>query len=145
LLMGAVANLRPDLPVAIVAEVPFVDVVTTMLDETIPLTAIEWEEWGNPNESAAYVYMRDYSPYDNVAAVDYPHMLIRGGLNDTSVGYWEPTKWAQRLRDRRTDDGQTLLRVDLAGGHGGSSGRYGYAKDQAWTMAWVLERMDALE
>ncbi len=145
LLMGAVANLRPDLPVAIVAEVPFVDVVTTMMDETIPLTVIEWEEWGNPNESAAYVYMRDYSPYDNVAAVDYPHMLIRGGLNDTSVGYWEPTKWAQRLRDRRTDDGQTLLRVDLAGGHGGSSGRYGYAKDQAWTMAWVLERMDALE
>ena len=105
LLMGAVANMRPDLFGAVVAEVPFVDVVTTMSDESLPLTVTEWEEWGNPRDDAdAYAYMKSYSPYDNVRPVAYPSMYVTAGLNDPRVGYWEPAKWVAKLRATKTDD-----------------------------------------
>ncbi|MBV8985076.1 MAG: S9 family peptidase [Acidimicrobiia bacterium] len=140
LLMGAVANLRPDLFAAIVAEVPFVDALTTILDETLPLTVIEWEEWGNPVESAeVYFYMKSYAPYDNVEAKDYPALLVRGGLNDPRVGFWEPAKWVAKLRATKTDDHPLILKTDMGAGHGGPSGRYDAWKDEAFVLAFVLD------
>ena len=143
LLMGATMNLRPDLCRAVVAQVAFVDVVTTMLNEKLPLTVIEWEEWGNPNDRTYFDYMMSYSPYDNVAEAAYPDVLATAGLNDPRVGYWEPAKWVARLRDRRTDDGATLLHVHMGAGHGGESGRYGYLRDAALDSAFVLDRIGA--
>jgi len=145
LLMGAVANLRPDLFHVIVADVPFVDVVNTMLDPTIPLTVIEWEEWGNPTEPEYFEYMMSYSPYDNVTATDYPHMLITAGLNDPRVQYWEPAKWTARLRAHRTDDNLMILKTNMGAGHFGSSGRYGRLRELAFEFAFILDRFGIAE
>jgi oligopeptidase B len=144
LLMGAVANLRPDLFGAIVAEVPFVDALTTILDESLPLTVIEWEEWGNPVASAeVYEYMKSYAPYDNVEAKDYPALLVRGGLNDPRVGFWEPAKWVAKLRAVKTDDKALVLKTDMGAGHGGPSGRYDAWRDEAFVLAFALDAVDA--
>ena len=140
LLIGATLNMRPELYNAAVADVPFVDVVTTMLDESIPLTAGEWEEWGNPADKEYFDYMLSYSPYDNVTAQDYPHLLVTSGLNDPRVQYWEPTKWVAKLRVSKTDENQLLLRTNMGAGHGGNSGRYGYLKDLAFEYAFLLDK-----
>ena len=142
LLMGAVANMRPDLFAAVVAEVPFVDCLTTILDETLPLTVLEWEEWGNPvADQAVYEYMKSYSPYDNVGAVDHPALLVTAGLNDPRVSYWEPAKWVQRLRERTTGTKPVLLKTELGAGHMGPSGRYDAWKDEAFVFAFVLDAL----
>jgi oligopeptidase B len=141
LLMGAVTNLRPDLFAAVLAEVPFVDVVNTMLDATLPLTVIEYDEWGNPNDPAFYEYIRSYSPYDNVESKDYPHILITAGLNDPRVAYWEPAKWTARLRARKTDTNRLLLRTNMGAGHGGASGRYDFLREVAFKYAFLLDVM----
>ena len=140
LLMGAVDNMRPDLWHGVVAGVPFVDVVTTMLDETIPLTTNEYEEWGNPNDPVYYEYMLGYSPYDNVRETDYPAMLVYTGLHDSQVGYWEPAKWVARLRDMKTDDNPLLLYTDMGSGHGGSSGRFQWIDRITWIYAFILDQ-----
>jgi oligopeptidase B len=139
LLVGAVTNLRPDLFRAVLAEVPFVDVVNTMLDASLPLTVIEYDEWGNPNDPTAYSYIRSYSPYDNVAVKDYPHMLVTAGLNDPRVAYWEPAKWTARLRARKTDGNRLLLRTNMRAGHGGASGRYDSLREAAFKYAFMLD------
>jgi oligopeptidase B len=118
-----------------------VDVVTTMSDPTIPLTLAERSEWGNPEERAAYEYMKSYSPYDNVTAQSYPRMLITGGLDDGRVAYWEPAKWTARLRATKTDDHPLLLKMHLAGGHGGPSGRYSRLREMAFKYAFLLESL----
>lgn len=140
LLVGAVANMAPDRYAGIVAHVPFVDVVTTMLDESIPLTTNEFDEWGNPQDPAFYRYMLSYSPYDNVAEQDYPAMLVTTGLWDSQVQYWEPVKWVARLRDRKTDDRPLLLHVNMDAGHGGRSGRYRRLEQTAMEYGFVLDR-----
>jgi oligopeptidase B len=139
LLMGVVANLRPDLFRAIVAEVPFVDVINTMLDASLPLTAQEWEQWGNPRVPEHYAYMRQYSPYDNVSRQDYPWMLVTTSFNDSQVMYWEPAKWVARLRALKTDARPLYFRTNLAGGHGGSSGRYERLRETAFRYAFMLD------
>ena len=139
LLMGAVMNMRPDLFHGIVAQVPFVDVVTTMLDETIPLTTGEYDEWGNPNEPEAYEYIRSYSPYDNVRSMEYPHLLVMTGLHDSQVQYWEPAKWVARLRALETGDRLLLLKTNLDAGHGGASGRYHRYRETALQYAFLLD------
>lgn len=141
LLMGAVVNERPDLFKVVVAEVPFVDVVTTMLDTSLPLTAIEWDEWGNPNDRTYYDYMLSYSPYDNVEAKAYPHLLITAGLNDCRVKYWEPAKWTAKLRAMKTDDNVLLLKTNMGAGHGGASGRYGQLEETAFKYAFILDNL----
>ncbi|HEX7833027.1 MAG TPA: prolyl oligopeptidase family serine peptidase, partial [Thermoanaerobaculia bacterium] len=138
LLVGAVVNMRPELFKAALALVPFVDVMNTMLDPSIPLTTQEYIEWGNPNEPEAYFYMKSYCPYSNVAAQDYPAMLVRTSLNDSQVGYWEAVKWVARLRAMKTDDHPLLLRVNMGAGHGGSSGRYDKLREDAHDYAWLL-------
>jgi oligopeptidase B len=145
LLMGAVVNLCPQLFRAVVTAVPFVDVINTMLDATLPLTVIEYEEWGNPNEKPYYDYMKSYSPYDNVQRQVYPHMLVTAGLNDPRVAYWEPAKWVARLRQLKTDNNLLLLKVNLAAGHGGPSGRYEKWKETAFEYAFLLERLGVKE
>jgi oligopeptidase B len=139
LLMGAVANLRPDLFRAVVAEVPFVDVVNTMLDASLPLTVIEYDEWGNPNEPDAYQTIRGYSPYDNLRPQPYPHMLITAGLNDPRVAYWEPAKYTARLRAVKTDGNRLLLRTNMGAGHGGASGRFDFLREVAFKYAFLLD------
>jgi len=141
LLMGAVVNMQPDLFKAVVAQVPFVDVINTMLDASIPLTVIEYEEWGNPNVEEFYHYMKSYSPYDNVQSKNYPHILITAGLNDPRVQYWEPAKWTAKLRALKTDDNLLLLKTNMGAGHGGASGRYDYLKEVAFDYAFVLDRL----
>jgi oligopeptidase B len=141
LLIGAVANRRPDLFEALVADVPFVDVLNTMLDPTLPLTVVEWEEWGNPGEEDAYRTIRGYSPYENVSEQDYPHMLILAGLNDPRVGFWEPAKWCARLRERKTDEHSLLLWTNMDAGHGGASGRFEYLHEVAMEWAFLLDRL----
>ena len=141
LLMGAGTNMRPDLCRAVIAHVPFVDVLTTMLDETLPLTVGEWEEWGNPNQEDYYHYMKSYSPYDNVEAKAYPDMLITAGLNDPRVSYWEPAKWSAKLRDMKTGDNVLLLKTNMGAGHGGVSGRYEQFKVVAVEYAFILKRL----
>ena len=142
LLMGAVANQAPELFAGIVAQVPFVDALTTMLDATLPLTVTEYDEWGNPEADASvYDYMASYAPYDNVAAVDYPPILAETSLNDTRVLYVEPAKWIARLRATATGRRDFLLRTEMAAGHGGVSGRYKAWHDRAFTLAWILDRM----
>ena len=138
LLVAAVANLRPDLFAGIVAEVPFVDVVTTMADATIPLTTLEYDEWGNPALKEHYDYMLSYSPYDNVVASPYPPMFVTAGFHDSQVSYAEPAKWVARLRVAKTDDRELLFKVDMGAGHGGGSGRLGTVDDDAEIMAWML-------
>ncbi len=142
LLMGAVVNLRPDLFRAVVAEVPFVDALTTILDETLPLTVTEWEEWGNPvADPEIYKVMKSYAPYDNVEAKDYPAMLVTGGLNDPRVSYWEPAKWVAKLRTMKTDDRLLLLKTEMGAGHGGPSGRYDAWRDEALVLAFLLDQL----
>ncbi|HVQ45539.1 MAG TPA: prolyl oligopeptidase family serine peptidase, partial [Gemmatimonadales bacterium] len=142
LLIGAVTNLRPDLFHAAVAEVPFVDVVNTMMDASLPLTVIEYDEWGNPEDPQAYAYIRSYSPYDNVTAKDYPHMLVTAGLNDPRVAYWEPAKWTAKLRATKTDQNRLLLQVNMGAGHGGASGRYDLLRELAFKYAFILDVLD---
>ncbi|MDW3192041.1 MAG: S9 family peptidase [Cytophagales bacterium] len=139
LLMGAVSNLAPELFNGIIAEVPFVDVVSTMLDESIPLTTNEFDEWGNPKNLESYQYMLSYSPYDQVAEQDYPNMLVTTGLFDSQVQYWEPAKWVAKLRDKKTDDNLLLLHTNMGAGHGGASGRFKRYKDRALNYAFLLK------
>jgi oligopeptidase B len=139
LLVGAVANLAPEKFAGIVAQVPFVDVVTTMLDDSIPLTTNEYDEWGNPNIKEYYDYMMSYSPYDNVKAQDYPNILITTGLHDSQVQYWEPAKWTAKLRDMKTDDNLVLLKTEMDYGHGGASGRFQVYKEIALEWAFILK------
>jgi oligopeptidase B len=139
LLMGAVTNLRPDLFAAIVAEVPFVDVVTTMLDASLPLTVTEWEEWGDPREADAYARMKAYSPYDNVHDAAYPALLVTSGLNDPRVQYREPAKWVAKLREHSTSGRPVYLRTEMGAGHGGPSGRYDAWKDEAVVLSFVCD------
>ncbi|MFL2946039.1 MAG: S9 family peptidase [Parvibaculales bacterium] len=139
LLVGATINLAPDLFRAAVAEVPFVDVLTTMLDDTLPLTPPEWPEWGNPIESATdYATIKAYAPYENIREIDYPHILATGGLTDPRVTYWEPAKWIARLRARRTDKGLSLLHTEMTAGHGGKAGRFNQLHEVAFVYAFVI-------
>ncbi|HME62137.1 MAG TPA: S9 family peptidase [Candidatus Binatia bacterium] len=139
LLMGAISNMRSDLFKGIVAEVPFVDVVTTMLDSSIPLTTGEYDEWGDPNEKQFYDYMLSYSPYDNVERKAYPAMLITGGLHDSQVQYWEPAKWAAKLREFKTDSNRILLKTNMDAGHGGASGRFRRHRETAFSYVFLLD------
>ncbi|MEK6282279.1 MAG: S9 family peptidase [Acidobacteriota bacterium] len=145
LLMGAVSNMRPDLFKAVVSQVPFVDVLNTMLDASLPLTTSEYIEWGNPNEKAAYDYMKLYSPYDNVGRKSYPAMLVKVSLNDSQVPYWEGAKLVARLRDLKTDKNPLLLKANMGAGHGGSSGRYDYLREVATDYAFMLWQMGLAE
>ena len=141
LLMGAVTNMRPDLFKAVVSQVPFVDVMNSMLDASLPLTVGEYLEWGNPNEEKAYKYMRAYSPYDNLAKKAYPSILVETSLNDSQVMYWEPAKYVAKLRTLKTDTNPLLLRTNMDAGHGGASGRYDYLKEIAYTYSFVLSQV----
>ncbi len=141
LLIGAVLNMRPDLFTVAVADVPFVDLLNTMLDPSIPLTVGEYEEWGNPSDPVYYEYMKSYSPYDNVGPFDYPDMLVTGGLNDTRVQYWEPAKWTAKLRATKTGHGILLLKMNMGAGHGGASGRYDRYRERAFKYAFILDRL----
>jgi oligopeptidase B len=138
LLMGAVINMKPELFRGVIANVPFVDVVTTMLDESIPLTTGEFQEWGNPKHQEYYEYMLSYSPYDNVEAKNYPNLLVTSGLHDSQVQYWEPTKWVAKLRDMKTDSNLLLLHTNMEAGHGGASGRFKALKELALEYAFLL-------
>lgn len=139
LLMGAITNMRPDLFRAVVADVPFVDVINTMMDASIPLTAQEWQQWGDPHKPAEYAYMKSYSPYDNVGRKAYPWLLVTTSLNDSQVGYWEPAKWVAKLRAMKTDTNPLYLKTNMAGGHGGSSGRYDVLRERAFRYAFMLD------
>nr|WP_321485858.1 S9 family peptidase [uncultured Draconibacterium sp.] len=145
LLMGACINLRPDLYKGVIAAVPFVDVVTTMLDETIPLTTSEFDEWGNPKIEKYYYYMLSYSPYDNVEAKDYPALLVTTGLHDSQVQYWEPAKWVAKLRELKTDDNPLLFHINMEYGHGGASGRYEWIKETALEYAFIFDQIGITE
>jgi oligopeptidase B len=141
LLVGAITNMRPDLFAVVIAGVPFVDALNTMLDASLPLTVGEYEEWGNPNEKQYYDYIKSYAPYDNVAAKNYPAILITAGLNDPRVSYWEPAKWAAKLRALKTDSHVLLLKTNMGSGHFGSSGRYEYLKETAFNYAFLLNAL----
>ncbi len=138
LLMGAIATMRPDLWNGVIAQVPFVDVVNTMLDESIPLTTNEFDEWGNPKNKDAYIYMKSYSPYENVSAKSYPNMLVTTGLHDSQVQYFEPAKWVAKIRSMKTDQKLLLLHVNMQAGHGGASGRFDYLKEVAMEYAFLF-------
>jgi oligopeptidase B len=138
LLMGAIVNMRPDLYHGVVADVPFVDVVTTMLDDSIPLTTSEYDEWGNPHEREYFDYMLSYSPYDNVGEVHYPNMLVTTGLHDSQVQYWEPAKWVARLREKKADQNLLLLKTNMDAGHGGASGRFDRYKEVVFRHVFLL-------
>ena len=141
LLMGAVTNMRPDLFKGIIAAVPWVDVVTTMLDESIPLTTGEFDEWGNPKNKEYYEYMLSYSPYDNVEAKDYPAMLVTTGLHDSQVQYFEPAKWVAKMRELKTDNNVLILHTNMDFGHGGASGRFEKHKETAMEFAFMLDQI----
>ncbi|KAJ0411986.1 hypothetical protein ATCC90586_009943 [Pythium insidiosum] len=141
LLMGAVLNMRPDLFTAAIAGVPFVDVMNTMSDASIPLTTGEWEEWGNPNEAEYFHYMLSYSPYENVKPQAYPNILVTSGLYDPRVAYWEPTKWVAKLRDVKSDQNEVLLKMDLSSGHFSASDRYHYLREKAFDLAFLLDQL----
>jgi oligopeptidase B len=145
LLMGAVLNMRPDLFNCAIANVPFVDVINTMLDETIPLTTFEFQEWGNPKIKADYAYMKSDSPYDNVSVQAYPNILVTAGYNDAQVGYWEPAKWVSKLREFKTDTNLLLFKTNMDGGHGGASGKYEAMKEQAFKMAFIMQSLGVKE
>jgi oligopeptidase B len=138
LLVGAVTNMRPDLFRAVVADVPFVDVVNTMLDDSLPLTTGEYEEWGDPSDESYFDYMLSYSPYDNVVPGQYPAILVETSLNDSQVMYWEPAKYVAKLRDAKADGNPLLLRINMDAGHGGASGRYDFLKEIAFSYAFIL-------
>ena len=139
LLMGAVINQAPELYLGVAAHVPFVDVVTTMLDESIPLTTNEFDEWGNPKEKVYYDYMLSYSPYDQISAQDYPNLLVTTGLFDSQVQYFEPAKWVAKLRDYKTDDNLLLFKTEMEAGHGGVSGRFKRLQNTALEYAFFLD------
>jgi oligopeptidase B len=139
LLMGVVINLAADLYNGVIADVPFVDVVTTMLDDTIPLTTSEYDEWGNPNKKEYYDYMLSYSPYDQVKTQDYPHLLVTSGLHDSQVQYFEPTKWVARLRANKTDQNLLFLDTNMKAGHSGASGRFDSLKELAKKFAFIID------
>jgi oligopeptidase B len=139
LLMGAIVNMAPELYNGIVSAVPFVDVVTTMLDDSIPLTTGEYDEWGNPNDATYYKYIKSYSPYDNVSAQAYPNMLVTTGLHDSQVQYWEPAKWVAKLRELKTDSNLLLLHTNMDAGHGGASGRFEALKEIAEEYAFLFD------
>ena len=139
--MGAVANMAPEDYKVMIAQVPFVDVVTTMLDETIPLTTGEWDEWGNPKNKASYDYMLSYSPYDQVAAKPYPALFVGTGLWDSQVQYYEPAKWVAKLRATKTDTNPLLFRVNMEAGHGGKSGRFRSYRETAEYYAFMLGQL----
>jgi len=145
LLMGACINLKPQLYKGVVAAVPFVDVITTMLDESIPLTTGEFDEWGNPKDEKYYYYMKSYSPYDNVVAKNYPAMLVTTGLHDSQVQYWEPAKWVAKLRELKTDDNLLIFHINMDYGHGGASGRFQWIKDIALEYAFVFDQIGIKE
>ena len=132
-------NMRPDLFKVVVARVPFVDVLTTILDTSLPLSVMEWDEWGNPNEKEYYEYKLKYSPYDNVEPKAYPPMLVTTGLHDSQVQYWEPAKWVARLRDRKTDTNPLLFHINMKTGHSGASGRFERYKELALEYAFLLD------
>ena len=139
LLIGAVLNRRPDVAGGAILKVPFVDVINTMLDASIPLTAQEWLQWGNPQEPEAYACIRAYSPYDNVTAQPYPRMLVTSGVNDSRVAFWESAKWVAKLRATGTGTQPLLLKMNMGAGHGGASGRYERLKETAFRYAFILE------
>ena len=139
LLMGAIVNMRPDLWKGVVAAVPFVDVITTMLDPDISLTTSEYDEWGDPNQKDFFDYMLSYSPYDNVEEKDYPAMLVTTGLHDSQVQYWEPAKWVAKIRAMKTGDSLLLLKTNMEGGHGGASGRFRRNEQTAMNYAFLLD------
>ena len=141
LLIGAVLNIRPDLCKAALLGVPFVDVINTMLDESLPLTVGEFEEWGNPKIPEQYAYMKSYSPYDNLEAKAYPAMLVKTSLDDSQVMYWEPAKYVAKMRTLKTDQNPLIFKINMAGGHGGSSGRYDRLKETAFDYAFVLREV----
>jgi oligopeptidase B len=145
LLMGAIANIAPELYKGIIADVPFVDVISTMMDETIPLTTFEWKEWGNPNIPEEYEYMLSYSPYDNVEKKAYPHLLVTTGLHDSQVQYWEPAKWVAKLREYKTDKNLLLLKTNMQAGHGGASGRFESIREEALMYTFVLDLAGKME
>ena len=139
--MGAVVNMSPDTFHAAIAQVPFVDVMNTMLDADLPLTTAEWIEWGNPNEKKAWDYMVQYSPYENVKAQGYPNMLIEVSLNDSQVPYWEGAKLAAKIREMKTNESVILLKTNMGAGHGGASGRYDRLKEIAFEYAYALSQV----
>jgi oligopeptidase B len=139
LLAGAMTNLRPDLFAAVAAVVPFVDVLNTELDDSLPLSVGEWEEWGNPSQEVYYEYIKSYAPYENVEEKPYPNMLVTAGLNDPRVPYWEPAKWVSMLRAKKTDNHVLLLKTEMGSGHFGASGRYEYLKETAFQYAFLLD------
>jgi oligopeptidase B len=141
LLVGACVTMRPDLFGAVVAQVPFVDVINTMSDPSIPLTTLEYEQWGNPDTKEYFDYMMSYSPYDNIRATDYPHILVTTGLNDPRVAYWEPAKFTAKLRELKTNDKTVLLRTNFGAGHAGASGRYDYLKEVASDYAFLIDKV----
>ncbi len=141
LLMGAVVTMRPDLPEVVIADVPFVDVINTMMDASIPLTSGEWLQWGDPHNLEQYKYMLSYSPYDQVKRTEYPTMLVTTGLNDPRVAYWEPAKWVAKLRAMKTDHNMLLLRTNMGAGHGGASGRYDSLRELAFRYAFILNAL----
>ncbi len=145
IVVGGAINMRPDLLHAVIADVPFVDVVNTMLDETLPLTAVEWEEWGNPRIEQDYRTILAYSPYDNVKAQRYPHLLVLAGLNDPRVGYWEPAKWVAKLRDLKTDDNLLVLKTNMDAGHAGATNRYLRLRERAFEYGFLLDRFGITE
>jgi oligopeptidase B len=145
LLMGAVTNMRPDLFRAVHAGVPFVDVMNTMMDASLPLTTGEYLEWGNPNEKPAYDYMRSYSPYDNIERKAYPAMLVTTSLNDSQVMYWEPAKYVAKLRAHKTDSNPLILKINMGAGHGGASGRFDAVREIAFQEAWMLSQWGIAE
>jgi oligopeptidase B len=139
MLIGGVTNMRPDLFMAVIADIPFLDVLNTMLDPSLPLTVLEYDEWGNPNDEEYYYYIKSYSPYDNIEPKDYPHMLITAGLNDTRVMYWEAAKWTAKLRALKTDKSILLLKTNMGAGHMGASGRYDFLKEIAFEYIFIFD------
>jgi oligopeptidase B len=142
--MGAIVNMNPELYNGIIAAVPFVDVISTMVDDSIPLTTGEYDEWGNPNEKEYYDYIKSYSPYDQVTPKNYPNMLVTTGLHDSQGQYWEPAKWVAKLRELKTDANLLLLRTNMEAGHGGASGRFDALKETAKDYTFFLALEDKL-
>ena len=143
--MGAVVNMTPELFKGVISAVPFVDVLTTMSDPSIPLTSNEYDEWGNPANEEEYRYIKSYSPYDNIDTRDYPNILVTTGLYDSQVQYWEPAKWVARLRDRKTDSNRLLLHTNMEAGHGGASGRFRRHRETALQYTFLLDMLGMYE
>ena len=144
MLVGAVMNMKPELFKSVIAQVPFVDVLNTMLDETLPLTQPEFKEWGNPKQKDFYDYIKSYSPYDNIESKAYPNIFVTGGLTDPRVGYWEPAKWVAKLRELKTDDNLILFKTEMSAGHGGASGRFKVIEEIALLYTCILKFHDKI-